>query len=135
MAKKIAAGAQFSQTQYCFDIERVKTFMAQGRDLGLLEKAYVLAGVGPLASAKAADWIRKNVAGVHIPDAVIDRLAGAQDQKQEGVDLCIDLIEQVREIEGVSGVHIMAYRMEDRIGEIVTRSNALDGREPWRPAL
>ena len=134
MAKKIAAGAQFIQTQYCFDIERFKTFMAQVRDLGLLEKAYVLAGVGPLASAKSADWIRKNVAGVHIPDAVINRLAGAQDQKQEGVDLCIDLIEQVREIAGVSGVHIMAYRMEDRIGEIVTRSNALDGREPWRPA-
>ncbi len=134
MAKKIAAGAQFIQTQYCFDVERFKTFMAQVRDLGLLEKAYVLAGVGPLASAKSAEWIRKNVAGVHIPDAVINRLAGAQDQKQEGVDLCIDLIEQVREIEGVSGVHIMAYRMEDRIGEIVTRSNALDGREPWRPA-
>jgi methylenetetrahydrofolate reductase (NADPH) len=135
MAKKIAAGAQFIQTQYCFDVARFKTFMAQVRDLGLLEKAYVLAGVGPLASAKSADWIRKNVAGVHIPDAVIDRLAGAHDQKQEGVDLCIDLIEQVREIEGVSGVHIMAYRMEDRIGEIVTRSNALDGREPWRPAV
>ena len=133
MAKKIAAGAQFIQTQYCFDVERFKTFMAQARDLGLLEQAYVLAGVGPLASAKAADWIRKNVAGVHIPDAVIDRLAGAQDQKQEGVDLCVDLIEQVREIEGVSGVHIMAYRMEDRIGEIVTRSNALAGREPWQP--
>jgi methylenetetrahydrofolate reductase (NADPH) len=101
--------------------------------LGLLEQAYVLAGVGPLASAKAADWIRRNVAGVHIPDAVIDRLTGAQDQKQEGVDLCVDLIEQVREIEGISGVHIMAYRMEDRIGEIVTRSNALAGREPWQP--
>ena len=133
MAKKIAAGAQFFQTQYCFDVERFKTFMAQVRDLGLLEQAYVLAGVGPLASAKAADWIRRNVAGVHIPDAVIDRLAGAQDQKQEGVDLCVDLIEQVREIEGISGVHIMAYRMEDRIGEIVTRSNALAGREPWQP--
>ncbi|NDH42189.1 MAG: methylenetetrahydrofolate reductase, partial [Gammaproteobacteria bacterium] len=127
MAKKIAAGAQFIQTQYCFDVERMKTFMAQVRDMGLLEKAYVLAGVGPLASAKAAEWIRKNVAGVHIPDDVIKRLAGAEDQKQEGVDLCIDLIEQVREIEGVSGVHIMAYRMEDRIGEIVTRSNALGG--------
>ncbi len=133
MAKKIAAGAQFIQTQYCFDVERFKTFMAQARDLGLLEQAYVLAGVGPLASAKAADWIRRNVAGVHIPDAVIDRLTGAQDQKQEGVDLCVDLIEQVREIEGISGVHIMAYRMEDRIGEIVTRSNALAGREPWQP--
>jgi methylenetetrahydrofolate reductase (NADPH) len=74
------------------------------------------------------------VAGVHIPDDVIKRLAGAEDQKQEGVNLCIDLIEQVREIEGVSGVHIMAYRMEDRIGDIVTRSNALGGRATWRPA-
>ena len=108
--------------------------MAQARDMGLLEKVSVLAGVGPLASAKAADWIRKNVAGVHIPDAVIARLSGAEDQKQEGVDLCIDLIEQVREIEGISGVHIMAYRMEDRIGEIVSRSNALNGRTPWQPA-
>ena len=134
MAKKIAAGAQFIQTQYCFDVDRMKTFMAQVRDLGLLEDAYVLAGVGPLASAKAAEWIRKNVAGVHIPDDVIKRLAGAEDQKQEGVDLCVDLIEQMHEIEGVSGVHIMAYRMEDRIGEIVSRSNALNGREPWRPA-
>ncbi|MDA9941044.1 methylenetetrahydrofolate reductase [Luminiphilus sp.] len=134
MAKKIAAGAQFIQTQYCFDIDRMKTFMAQARDMGLLEKVYVLAGVGPLASAKAADWIRKNVAGVHIPDAVIARLSGAEDQKQEGVNLCIDLIEQVREIEGISGVHIMAYRMEDRIGEIVSRSNALNGRTPWQPA-
>ena len=134
MAKKIAAGAQFIQTQYCFDVDRMKTFMAQVRDLGLLEEAFVLAGVGPLASAKAAEWIRKNVAGVHIPDDIIRRLAGAKDQKQEGVDLCVDLIEQMREIEGVSGVHIMAYRMEDRIGEIVSRSNALDGREPWRPA-
>ena len=134
MTKKIAAGAQFIQTQYCFDLERLKTFMAQVRDLGLLEKAFVLPGVGPLASAKSAEWIRKNVAGVHIPDQIIRRLAGAADQKQEGVDLCIDLIEQIREIEGVSGVHIMAYRMEDRIGEIVTRSNALNGRTPWRPA-
>ena len=78
--------------------------------------------------------VRQNVAGVHIPNDVIKRLAGAEDQKQEGVNLCVDLIQQVREIEGVSGVHIMAYRMEDRIGEIVTRSNALGGREPWRPA-
>ena len=72
--------------------------------------------------------------GVHIPDDVIRRLAGAEDQKQEGVDLCVDLIEEMREVEGVSGVHIMAYRMEDRIGEIVSRSNALSGREPWRLA-
>ena len=92
MAKKVAAGAQFIQTQYCFDVDRMKTFMAQVRDIGLLEKVYVLVGVGPLASAKAADWIRKNVAGVHIPDAVITRLSGAENQKQDGVDLCVDLV-------------------------------------------
>ena len=78
-------------------------------------------------------WARKNVSGVHIPDDVIKRLAGTEDQKQEGVKLCVDLIEQVRKIECVSGVRIMAYRMEDRIGEIVTRSNALGGRKPWQP--
>jgi len=89
--------------------------------------------VGPLASAKSAEWIRTHVAGVHIPDSVIKRLAGAQDQKQEGVDLCIELMQQIKEIEGVSGVHLMAYRQEHRIGEIVTKSGVLDNREPWRP--
>jgi methylenetetrahydrofolate reductase (NADPH) len=66
--------------------------------------------------------------------ACISPTTGAEDQKQEGVALCVDLIEEMREVEGVSGVHIMAYRMEDRIGEIVSRSNALNGREPWRLA-
>jgi methylenetetrahydrofolate reductase (NADPH) len=87
-----------------------------------------------MASAKSADWIRKNVAGVHIPDSVIKRLAGAKDQKQEGVDLCIDLMQQIQEIEGVSGIHLMAYRQEHRIGEIVTKSKVLGTRVPWSPA-
>lgn len=133
LAKKVAAGAQFIQTQYCFDIERLKTFMAKVRDRGLHEKVFILPGVGPLASAKSAEWIRTHVAGVHIPDSVIKRLAGAKDQKQEGVDLCIELMQQIKEIEGVSGVHLMAYRQEHRIGEIVTKSRVLDNREPWRP--
>lgn len=133
LAKKVAAGAQFIQTQYCFDIERLKTFMAKVRDRGLHEKVFILPGVGPLASAKSAEWIRTHVAGVHIPDSVIKRLAGAKDQKQEGVDLCIELMQQIKEIEGVSGVHLMAYRQEHRIGEIVTKSRVLDSREPWRP--
>jgi methylenetetrahydrofolate reductase (NADPH) len=134
LAKKIAAGAQFVQTQYCFDIERLKLFMAKTRDMGLHEKVFILPGVGPMASAKSADWIRKNVAGVHIPDSVIKRLAGAKDQKQEGVDLCIDLMQQIQEIEGVSGIHLMAYRQEHRIGEIVTKSKVLGTRVPWSPA-
>ena len=96
-----------------------------------------------LWSIRNAGWLKKCYAALKGTVALFnpllkaighERLAGAEDQKQEGVDLCVDLIEQIREIEGVSGVHIMAYRMEDRIGEIVTRSNALSGREPWRPA-
>lgn len=133
MAKKIVAGAQFIQTQYCFDMTRFKEFMARVRDLGLLEQCFVLPGVGPLASARAASWIRSNVPGIHIPDAVVKRLAGARDQREEGKQLCIDLIQQLREIEGVSGVHVMAYRQERAVAEIIDRSGVLEGRVPWYP--
>ncbi|WP_432473461.1 methylenetetrahydrofolate reductase [Amphritea sp. HPY] len=133
MAKKIAAGAQFIQTNYCFDIPRFKEFMARSRDLGLLEKVFVLPGVGPMASARTATWIRNNVPGIHIPDDVIKRLAGAKDQKKEGQQICIDLIQELREIEGVSGVHVMAYRQEEAVAEIIDRSGVLDGRVPWYP--
>ena len=71
--------------------------------------------------------------GVHIPDEIIKRLAGAQDQKQEGVNICIDMINQIRQIEGASGVHIMAYRQEHRIAEIVEKTQVLGSRTPWRP--
>ena len=135
LAKKIAAGAQFVQTQYCFDMAMFKTYMQKVRDLGLHEQVFILLGVGPLASAKTAEWIRSNVAGVHIPDSVINRLKGAQNQKQEGINLCIDMINQAREIEGVHGVHIMAYRQEHNVAEIVERSGALEGRTPWHPGL
>lgn len=133
MAKKITAGAQFIQTQYCYDIPQFKVFMTRVRDLGLLEKCFVLAGVGPLASARAATWIRDNVPGIHIPDAAIKRLAGAQDPKKEGKQLCIDLIQELREIEGVSGVHVMAYRQEETVAEIIDCSGILEGRIPWYP--
>ncbi len=135
LAKKIAAGAQFVQTQYCFDIEQFTKYMSVVRDSGSHEKAFILAGVGPLASARSAEWIRSNVPGVHIPDAVIRRLKGADDQKEEGVQICIDLIAEMREIEGVHGVHIMAFRQEHRVGEIVERSGVLGGRIPWHPGV
>ena len=135
LAKKVAAGAQFVQTQYCFDIEMMKTYMQRVRDLGLHDKVFILAGVGPLASARSAQWIRSNVAGVHIPDAVIKRLEGAQDQAQEGVNVCIDMVHELRELEGISGVHIMAYRQEQRVPEIVEKTGVLDGRTPWHPGV
>jgi 5,10-methylenetetrahydrofolate reductase len=133
LGKKIAAGAQFIQTQYCFDVPLLRRFMAQARDLGATEKAFILVGVGPLASARAARWMRGNVPGIHIPDAVIDRLEGASNQKREGKQLCIDLIQEIREIEGVAGVHVMAYRQEELVSEIITASGIMRDRQPRAP--
>ncbi len=78
LQKKIEAGAQFVQTQYCFDLDLLRTYMARVRDLGLTERCYILIGVGPMPSAKTAAWIRDNVPGVHIPDEIIRRLLGAK---------------------------------------------------------
>src|ERR1700735_4053166 len=133
LAKKVAAGAQFIQTQYCYDVPLLRAFMQQVEALGLVGKVFILVGVGPLRSAKTAEWMRKNVPGMHVPDAVIARLAGAQDQAREGRNICIELIQAMREIRGVSGVHIMAYRQEESVPEIVDKSGILQGRSPWYP--
>ncbi len=133
LGKKVAAGAQFIQTQYCYDIPLLRNFMTALEDAGLLEKVFMLIGVGPLRSAKTAEWMRKNVPGMHVPDAVIARLAGAKDQTREGLNLCVDLIQEIRTIKGVSGVHVMAYRQEESVAEIIDRSGVLAGRVPWYP--
>ena len=133
LAKKVAAGAQFIQTQYCFDIPRLKRFMQQVMDIGLLEKVFILVGVGALKSAKSAEWMRSHVPGVDIPDPVIRRLAGAEDQKLEGRKLCVELIQEIRDIKGVSGVHVMAYYQHESVAEVVERSGVLAGRIPWHP--
>jgi methylenetetrahydrofolate reductase (NADPH) len=133
LVKKVAAGAQFIQTQYCYDLPLLRAFMGQVEALGILDKVFVLAGVGPLRSAKTAEWTRKNVPGVHVPDALIARLAGAKDQAREGRNICVELIQAIREIRGVSGVHVMAYRQEESVAEIVERSGILAGRSPWYP--
>ena len=132
LAKKIEAGAQFVQSQYCYDVPMFREYMKKVRDLGLNEKCFILVGVGPLASAKTARWMRSNVPGVHIPDAIIKRIEGAQDQKKEGKQLCIDIINEVKEIEGVSGIHVMAYRQEEYVAEMVHESGVLKGRQPWK---
>ncbi len=131
LAKKVAAGAQFVQSQYIFDVPMFREYMKRVVDMGLHEKCYILAGVGPLASGKTARWIRSNVPGIHIPDHVIERLEGAEKQKAEGKKLCIDIINEVKEIEGVSGIHVMAYRQEEYVAEIVHESGVLKGRKPW----
>lgn len=131
LAKKIAAGAQFVQSQYCYDVPMFKDYMQQVRDMGLDRDCFIMCGVGPLASARTARWMRANVPGVHIPDHVIERLEGAHNQKEEGKRICIDIINEVKEIEGVSGIHVMAYRQEEFVAEIVHDSGVLKDRRPW----
>lgn len=128
LEKKVRAGADFIQTNYIFDIDVFNRFMERVRDLGLDEKVFILAGVGPLASARSARWMRSNVPGVHIPDRIIERLEKAGKPGEEGKKLCIELIQQIREIAGVHGVHVMAYRREHLVGEIITESGVLQER-------
>ena len=128
LEKKVRAGADFIQTNYIFDVDLFRRFMSRVRDMGLDEKTFILAGVGPLASAKTARWMRANVPGIHIPDAVIDRLERAAKPAEEGKKLAIELIQQVREIGGVKGVHVMAYRREHLVGEIIEESGVLKER-------
>jgi methylenetetrahydrofolate reductase (NADPH) len=138
LKKKWEAGAEFVQTQYCFDVPRLREFMARVRELGLPEKLFILVGVGPLRSAKIAEWMRANVPGVHIPDEVIHRLKGAQKQIAEGKKLCIEIIQQVREVAGVSGVHVMAYRQEELVAEIIEEAGLLPRHarhDPEAPSL
>lgn len=131
LMKKIQAGAEFIQTQYCFDVPRLEQFMRRVRDLGLHEQVFILVGVGSLRSAKAAEFIRAKVPGVWIPDEVMQRMAGAAKERQleEGKRICIEIIQQVREIPGVSGVHVMAYRQEEVVAEIIERAGILP-RQP-----
>jgi methylenetetrahydrofolate reductase (NADPH) len=127
LAKKIAAGAEFIQTQYCFDVPRFKAYMRQVRDLGLHKLTYILVGVGPLRSAKAAEFMRTQIPGVVIPDSIVDRLRKTPKtrQQQEGKQICIEIIQQIREIEGVAGVHIMAYRQEELVADLVLEAGLL----------
>ena len=133
LVNKVTAGAQFVQTQFCYDVPLLKAFMRQVEDLGILDKVFILVGLGPLRSARTAEWIRTHVPGVHIPDPVIRRLAGAADSALEGRNLCIDLIQEIRAIKGVRGVHLMAYRQEEAVADIIARSAVLNGRVPWYP--
>ena len=133
LAKKVAAGAQFIQTQYCYDVPMLRRFMQRVEDLGLMDKVFILVGVGPFKSAKSAEWISAHVPGVHIPSELITRLKGATDQGLEGRRLCTELVQEIRTLRGVHGVHLMAYRQEETVAEIIDRSGVLAGRVPGHP--
>ena len=117
--KKVAAGAQFVQSQYCFDVAMLETFMREVRIRDIHRRCRILVGVGPLPSVRTARWMLAHVPGVHIPDAVIRRLERARDPKAEGVRICVETIRELRAIEGIAGIHVMAHRREALLPEIL----------------
>ncbi len=119
LAKKVVAGARFVQTQIIYNVNKFAKFMEIVRDLGLDEKVYILAGVTPLKSLGMARYMKNYVPGLDVTDEVIARMMNAKDQKAEGIQIAVDIINQVREIPGVKGVHIMAIEWEEAVPEIV----------------
>ncbi len=128
LAKKVAAGADFIQTQCIFDMPRFKEWMRRVVDLGLHEKVHILAGVMPLKSAGAARYINNNVAGISVPPAIIKRMSAAgrgKKARDEGLAICSEMIQEVREIKGVHGVHIMAVEWEEAIAPLAEMAGLL----------
>jgi methylenetetrahydrofolate reductase (NADPH) len=125
LAKKVKAGADFIQTQAIFDMERFKRFMDMVCARGIHEKTSILAGVVPLKSAKAALYMRRNVAGLGMPDSVVRRMEEARDSKEEGIALAVETIDEIKKIPGVKGVHIMAIEWEEKLGIITERAGLL----------
>ncbi|MDR3554151.1 MAG: methylenetetrahydrofolate reductase [Syntrophobacteraceae bacterium] len=127
LAKKIDAGADFIQTQCIYDMPRFREFMRMACDMGLDKKCYILAGLTPLKSAGMAAYMNKNVSGITIPEEIIKRIRSVQktEQAEEGIRLLLEQIEEVREIPGVAGVHIMAIEWEERVQEITQRAGLL----------
>jgi methylenetetrahydrofolate reductase (NADPH) len=123
LAKKVAAGADFIQTQLIYNVDRFREYMKRVVDMGLHEKTAILAGIGPVRSMRAAEFMRDEIAGMDVPDYVIKRLKGLDKEKaaQEGVNLCVEIGEEVSQIEGVRGVHIMAVAWHSILPELVTR--------------
>jgi methylenetetrahydrofolate reductase (NADPH) len=126
---KIAAGADFFQTQFVFDAGVARRYFGRLREAGVTEKAYFIVGVGPLLSAKQARWMRENLFGVSIPDATIARLEGAADQRAEGRAVCIELIREFTTIPGIAGAHIMAPQQKAAvIAEVAAASGVRDAK-------
>ena len=122
ITNKINTGVNFFQTQYVFEISKLKDYMKVLEDSGTLEKTYFLIGLGPFASAKSAKWMNDNLYGVEVPDEIIKRLEQAKDPKNESKKICLELIEAFKEIKGVNGVHLMGHKKEEVIAEIIKES-------------
>lgn len=120
LAKKIVAGAQFIQTQLIYNVDRFAEFMKRVVDLGLHEKVAIFAGVGPMRSIRVAEYMQKEVAGNDVPQWIVDKMKGMskEDSEKFGVDLCSDICNKVRTIEGVRGLHIMAVNWPDAVPKV-----------------
>jgi methylenetetrahydrofolate reductase (NADPH) len=124
LAKKIAAGVEFIQTQCIYNLEKFELWMKLARDRGLHEKVYILAGVTPLKSAGMAKYMKNRVPGMDVPDEVVKRMSGVAKEKQaeEGIKICVESIQRLKEVEGVRGFHVMAIEWEEKVPEIVQKS-------------
>ncbi len=127
LAKKVAAGAQFIQTQCIYNMDKFKQWMQGIVDRGLHEKVYILAGLTPMKGVGMARYMKSRVPGMDVPDAIIKRLTGVPKEKQaeEGINICVEQIQELKEVKGVSGFHIMAIEWEERVPEIVERGGLL----------
>ncbi|MGE5380725.1 MAG: methylenetetrahydrofolate reductase [Methylocystaceae bacterium] len=122
LEKKVRAGAQFCQTQCVLDIDRFRRFMEIAETEGVTGDCYILAGIMPLKSARVARYMKSQVAGMLVDDAIIERLETASNPAAEGIAIAVEQVQLMREIKGVAGVHLMAVAWEDAIPEIIKRS-------------
>ena len=127
LAKKIAAGAEFIQTQCIFNVPKFKEWMKGVVDRGLHEKCFILGGVTPFKSFGMARYMAKNVPGMDVPEDMLKRMKDAPKEKQadEGITIAIETIQQLKEMEGIAGVHIMAIEWEEKVGEIAEKAGLL----------
>jgi len=124
LAKKVAAGAQFIQTQCIYNMEKFKLWMKMVRDEGLHEQVAILAGLTPMKNVGMARYMKNRVPGIDVPDPIVKRLAGVpkENQAEEGIRICLEQIEELRREEGIRGFHIMAIEWEEKVPEIVKRA-------------
>ena len=125
LAKKASAGADFIQTQCIYDMKRFREWIRQANDMGLTEKICILAGVTPLKSGGMARYMAKNVSGIIIPDEIINRVVQAKKPADEGIQICVEQIEELKGMKGVRGVHLMAIEWEHRVPEIAEKAKLL----------
>jgi methylenetetrahydrofolate reductase (NADPH) len=124
LAKKVAAGAEFIQTQCIYNLDKFEDWMSKAWDRGLTEQVHILAGVTPMKSIGMARYMKNRVPGMDVPDAIVKRLADTPKEKQaeEGIKICIESIQRLKEVKGVAGFHIMAIEWEEKVPEIVERT-------------